>query len=79
MDWRHDALPPKAKVVHGEDLLYRFLLDLFALDEAAYGHVPQLMLVQLQLRLRTDSGTAAAIRGRIVVGRARGRTGVAAV
>lgn len=54
-DWRNEALPPKPKVVHGDDLLYRFLLDLFGDDDAAYGHVPQLMLVSMGVWLPLDA------------------------
>ena len=49
------TLPPKPKVVHGDDLLYRFLLDLFADDDATYGHVPQLMLVSMGVWLPLDA------------------------
>lgn len=53
--WRNEALAPKPKVVHGDDLLYRFLLDLFSDDDAAYGHVPQLMLVSMGVWLPLDA------------------------
>lgn len=54
-DWRNEALPPKPKVVYGDDLLYRLLLDLFGDDDAAYGHVPQLMLVSMGVWLPLDA------------------------
>lgn len=44
-------MPSKPKVVHGDDLLYRFLSDLFAEDDGAYGQVPQLMLSSMAIWL----------------------------
>lgn len=44
----------KRRVVHGDDLLYRFLTDLFADDTGAYGQVPQLMLVSMGIWLPRD-------------------------
>lgn len=39
------GVAPTAKVVHGDDLIYRFLRDLFATDaEGTYGEVPQVLL-----------------------------------
>lgn len=47
-------MPPMPKVVHGDDLLYRFLTDLFADETGVYGQVPQLMLVSMGVWLPLD-------------------------
>ena len=41
-------------MIHGDDLLYRFLADLFADDAGAYGQVPQLMLASMGVWLPLD-------------------------
>lgn len=47
-------MPAKARTIHGDDLLYRFLTDLFADDTGAYGQVPQLMLASMGVWLPLD-------------------------
>jgi len=41
-------------MIHGDDLLYRFLADLFADDTGAYGQVPELMLASMGVWLPLD-------------------------
>lgn len=41
------SVPSKPRVVHGDDLLYRFLAELFADASGAYRRVPQLMFVSM--------------------------------
>src|SRR5689334_8621591 len=46
-------MPGAVKVIHGDDLIYRFLRDLFT-DEESFGHVAQALLASTAIWLPTS-------------------------